>query len=147
MADQTRLNLALIGLGRLGALRAKILASKQPRVNLVAVCDTKPGADKWAADNLPSSVKFFSDPEECMKDGGARAVLVSTATATHAPLICLALDLELVRSPLAKIPGLINGDLVRQANMRRSMLCAKSPSRSISSLPKRSSTSLRRSLI
>lgn len=97
MVPQPRLSLALIGLGRLGALRARILAYEQPRIELVAVCDTKPGADKWAADNLPPSVKFFADPEDCMKNGGARSVLISTATATHAPLICLALDLELVR--------------------------------------------------
>lgn len=99
MATQSRLKLCLIGLGRLGALRARILAYEQPRVELVAVCDTKPDADRWAADNLPSSVKFFADPEDCMKHGGAQAVLISTATATHAPLICLALDLELVRLP------------------------------------------------
>lgn len=98
MALQPRLKLCLIGLGRLGALRAKILAYEQPRIELVAVCDTKSGADKWAADNLPPTVEFFADPEECMKNGGAQAVLISTATATHAPLICLALDLELVSS-------------------------------------------------
>ncbi|KAJ0342178.1 hypothetical protein KNSL1_010806 [Colletotrichum chrysophilum] len=95
MAVQNRLKLCLIGLGRLGALRAKILAFEQPRIELVAVCDTKPGADKWAAANLPPSVKFFATPEECMKNSGAQAVLISTATATHAPLICLAFDMGL----------------------------------------------------
>ncbi|KAI8276300.1 putative oxidoreductase YrbE [Colletotrichum sp. SAR11_57] len=95
MAVQNRLKLCLIGLGRLGALRAKILAFEQPRIELVAVCDTKPGADKWAAANLPPSVKFFATPEECMKSSGAQAVLISTATATHAPLICLAFDMGL----------------------------------------------------
>lgn len=97
MAAQPRLKLALIGLGRLGALRAQILAFQQPRIELVAVCDTKPGADIWASTNLPPTVKFFADPEDCMKNGGAQAVLISTATATHAPLICMALDLDLVR--------------------------------------------------
>lgn len=96
MATQRRLKLCLIGLGRLGALRARILAFEQPRIELVAVCDTKPGADKWAATNLPPSVKFYPTPEECMKNSGAQAVLISTATATHAALICLALDLDLV---------------------------------------------------
>ncbi|TDZ31466.1 putative oxidoreductase YrbE [Colletotrichum spinosum] len=94
-ATQQRLKLCLIGLGRLGALRARILAFEQPRVELVAVCDTKPGADAWAAANLPPSVKFFSTPDECMKNSGAQAVLISTATATHAPLICMAFDLGL----------------------------------------------------
>lgn len=91
-----RLKLGLIGLGRLGAIRARILTSQQPRIELVAVCDTKPGADTWAAENLPGSVKFFSDPEELMKNGGLEAILISTATATHAPLILKGLDLGLV---------------------------------------------------
>jgi myo-inositol 2-dehydrogenase/D-chiro-inositol 1-dehydrogenase len=95
-SEPRRLKLALIGLGRLGAIRARILAFQQPHIEFVAACDTKPGADKWAAANLPASVKFFADPEECMRNSGAEAVLISTATATHAPLICLALDLDLV---------------------------------------------------
>ncbi|GLA40621.1 hypothetical protein AnigIFM63309_008455 [Aspergillus niger] len=95
MTTQPRLKIALIGLGRLGAIRARILAFQQPRIELVAACDTKPGADEWAATNLPSSVKFFDDPENCMKNSGAEAVLISTATATHAPLILKALDLGL----------------------------------------------------
>lgn len=97
MTSQRRLRLALIGLGRLGAIRARILVSQQPRIEFVAACDTKPGAGEWAAENLPPSVKFFADPEECMRHSGAEAVLISTATATHAPLICLGLDLGLVR--------------------------------------------------
>lgn len=95
MANQPRLKLALFGLGRLGSIRARILLTQQPRMELVAACDTKPGADTWAAENLPSSVTFFADPEKCMKESGAQAVLISTATATHAPLICMALDLGL----------------------------------------------------
>lgn len=91
-----RLKLALIGLGRLGQIRARILSTEQPRIALVAACDTKPGSDEWAAVNLSPSVQFFSDPEECMAKSGAEAVLISTATATHAPLIVKALELGLV---------------------------------------------------
>jgi myo-inositol 2-dehydrogenase/D-chiro-inositol 1-dehydrogenase len=96
MTTTRSLKLALFGLGRLGAIRARILAFQQPRIELVAVCDTKPGAGEWAAKNLPLSVKFFADPEDCFKNSGAEAILISTATATHAPLICLGLDLGLV---------------------------------------------------
>lgn len=100
MTDQRRLKLALIGLGRLGAIRARILAFQQPRIDFVAACDTKPGAAEWAAAHLPSSVKFYADPEDCLRNSGAEAVLISTATATHAPLILLGLDLGLVGVPL-----------------------------------------------
>lgn len=90
-----RVKFALFGLGRLGVLRARILAFQQPRIELVAVCDVKPGTDKWAAKNLPTSVKYFSDPQECLTNSGAEAILICTATATHAPLILQALDLGL----------------------------------------------------
>lgn len=92
--EAPRLKLALIGLGRLGIIRARILAYQQPRIELVAACDTKPGAEA-AMVELPPTVKFFADPEDCMRNSGAAAVLISTATATHAPLICLGLDLGL----------------------------------------------------
>ena len=98
MTTDRRLKLALIGLGRLGVIRARILAFQQPRIELVAVCDTKPGTDKWAAEHLPSAVKFFASPGDCMKTSGAEAILISTATATHAPLILQGLDLGLVSS-------------------------------------------------
>lgn len=99
MTTPRRVKIALIGLGRLGAIRARILAFQQPRIELVAACDTKPGSEEWAAANLPPSVKFFADPEECMKNSGAEAILISTATATHAQLICQGLDLGLVSLP------------------------------------------------
>ena len=104
MVPQPRLKLALIGLGRLGAIRARIIVHQQPRIELVAACDTKPGASEWATANLPPSVQFYADPEDCLRNSGAEAVLISTATATHAPLICLALDLDLV-SPLCWLSG------------------------------------------
>lgn len=96
MDGDRRLKLGLIGLGRLGVIRARILTSQQPRIELVAVCDTKPDADKWATENLPASIKFFSDPDELMKHGGVEAILISTATATHAPLIIKGLEYGLV---------------------------------------------------
>ncbi|CAK7207517.1 hypothetical protein SEUCBS139899_010327 [Sporothrix eucalyptigena] len=95
MTSPRRLKIGLIGLGRLGSIRARIIAHHQPRMEFVAACDTKPGADQWAAANLPSSVKFFADPVDMMANGGIEAVLISTATATHAPLILQALDLGL----------------------------------------------------
>lgn len=100
MVSQPRLKLALLGLGRLGAIRAQILVSQQPRIELVAACDTKPGSDEWAKANLPSTVKYYADPEDCMKNSGAEAILISTATATHAPLIIRALELGLVSRPV-----------------------------------------------
>jgi myo-inositol 2-dehydrogenase/D-chiro-inositol 1-dehydrogenase len=95
MASAPRLRIALFGLGRLGVIRAQILAYQQPLVELVAVCDTKPGTDVWAAQNLPSTVRHFTDPDNCLKNSRAQAVLICTATATHAPLILQALDLGL----------------------------------------------------
>lgn len=91
-----KLKLALFGLGRLGAIRANILVNLSPRIQLIAASDPKPGADEWARNHLPESVKFFPDPVECLEKSGAQAVLISTATATHADLVLRALDLGLV---------------------------------------------------
>lgn len=90
-----RLKMALFGLGRLGAIRAQIMVTQQPRIELVAVSDPKPGAEDWAAAHLPASVKYYADPDDCMRHSGAEAILISSGTATHAPLICLGLDLGL----------------------------------------------------
>ncbi|GMK58992.1 hypothetical protein CspeluHIS016_0700070 [Cutaneotrichosporon spelunceum] len=102
--DTTRkLKVALFGVGRLGSIRARILVAS-PRVDLVAICDPRPGADKWVTENMPARVRFFSDPEECLVSSGAEAVLISTATATHAPLVLRALELDLhvmVEKPIA----------------------------------------------
>ncbi|WOO78233.1 scyllo-inositol 2-dehydrogenase (NAD(+)) [Vanrija pseudolonga] len=101
---KAKLKVALFGVGRLGSIRARILTNFAPRIELVAVCDPKPGSDKWVAQNLPAHVKFFADPEDCLVNGGAQAVLISTATATHAPLVLRALDLDLhvmVEKPIA----------------------------------------------
>lgn len=76
MATQPRLKLALIGLGRLRAIRARILAFQQPRIELVAACDTKPGSDEWVAENLPPSVRYYADPDDCIRNSGAEAVLI-----------------------------------------------------------------------
>jgi myo-inositol 2-dehydrogenase/D-chiro-inositol 1-dehydrogenase len=43
----------------------------------------------------PPFRQAFSDPTECLKQSGAEAVLICTATATHAPLIMQAIDLGL----------------------------------------------------
>ncbi|WVQ89386.1 hypothetical protein IAS59_003143 [Cryptococcus gattii] len=93
ITPDTKLKLAVIGLGRIGAVRARILSRYAPKIHVVAACDSKPGSDVWAAENLPSHVQFFSDPEELFQKSGAQAVLISTATATHAPLVLRALEL------------------------------------------------------
>jgi myo-inositol 2-dehydrogenase/D-chiro-inositol 1-dehydrogenase len=94
--SKPKLKLALFGVGRLGSIRARILVHFSPRIELVAVCDPKPGSDQWVAQNLPAHIRFFSDPEECLLHSGAEAVLISTATATHAPLVLRALELGYV---------------------------------------------------
>lgn len=139
-SESPRLKLALFGLGRLGAIRANILVHFSPRIELVAASDPKPGAGEWASQNLPASVKFYADPIECMEKSGAQAVLVSTATATHAPLVLKALDLGLVSLSAQRHrlqhPGLIIN----------STSCARSQLRWTYKRPRRSSRKPRRIL-
>nr|BDD69308.1 Myo-inositol 2-dehydrogenase [Verruciconidia persicina] len=86
MSNLPRLKFALLGLGRLGVIRAQILAFQQPLIELVAVCDTKPGTEKWAAQNLPPSVRHFTDPAECLKHSGAEAILICLHVMCEKPI-------------------------------------------------------------
>ncbi|KAM0747028.1 NAD(P)-binding protein [Meredithblackwellia eburnea MCA 4105] len=91
--SDTKVKLCLFGLGRMGGVRLRSLKFVTERFDLVAAVETKPGAEEEAKKILPPTTKFFSDPEEAFQKSGAQAVLISTATATHAPLILRALEL------------------------------------------------------
>ncbi|KAM0749426.1 NAD(P)-binding protein [Meredithblackwellia eburnea MCA 4105] len=107
----SKVKLALFGIGRMGQVRLRALANT-PRLQLVAATDTKPGSDELAKEILPPGAKFFNDPEDCFLKSGAQAVLISTATATHAPLILRALELGL--HVMCEKPIAVGLDITRQ---------------------------------
>ena len=77
-----RLNVGLIGLGRLGQVYARDLAGRIPETRLVAVADP---ADRLARDmaeefDVP---RFYSDPLELIDDNRVDALVIVTPTHIH----------------------------------------------------------------
>ena len=81
-----RLNVGVIGLGRLGRVYAEDLARYAPSANLVAVADTGMGvAETFAREySVPKSYKNHSD---LLNDKDVAAVAVITPTSTHKDVV------------------------------------------------------------
>ncbi|KAF2446792.1 NAD(P)-binding protein [Karstenula rhodostoma CBS 690.94] len=86
MAPQLRrLQIAVSGLGRMGARHANHFLHRTPRAELVAAFTPDPKELAWAKENLePWGVKIYSDYDEMLKHTGLEAVCVATATTVHA---------------------------------------------------------------
>jgi myo-inositol 2-dehydrogenase/D-chiro-inositol 1-dehydrogenase len=82
----TVLNLGLIGAGRIGRVHAANVARRIPTAHLVAVADVSEAAVRQVADHyaVPSAT---TDPHAVLADPAVDAVLICSATDTHASLI------------------------------------------------------------
>ena len=66
-----KLQVAVSGLGRMGARHALHFLERTPRAELVAVCDTEPRCRAWAEAKLaPFGTKVYSDFDEMLKHPG-----------------------------------------------------------------------------
>ena len=88
--QSARLGVGLIGLGRLGRIYARDLATRIPEAHLAAVADTAPGvAAAIAAEyGVP---RHYSDPTDLLDDPEIHAVVVVSPTSTHSALVVAAL--------------------------------------------------------
>lgn len=83
---QQRLNVAVIGLGRLGQVYAADLAHRVPNARLVAVADKR--ADVAEAFARQHGVpKWYAGHEEVIADKDVEAVAVITPTSTHREVV------------------------------------------------------------
>jgi myo-inositol 2-dehydrogenase/D-chiro-inositol 1-dehydrogenase len=82
----TRVNVGLIGAGRIGRVHAESLAYRIPTANLVTVADILlENAQKCAADfHIPS---VASNPQALLADPAIEAVIICSSTDTHAQFI------------------------------------------------------------
>lgn len=87
MAEHT-LRVAAIGCGRLGALHAENLALAIPEATLVLVVDGDPAVARAVGERL--GVRWDSDPGGAFGDPEIDAVVISTASDSHASLIVAA---------------------------------------------------------
>ncbi|KAF2655943.1 NAD(P)-binding protein [Lophiostoma macrostomum CBS 122681] len=85
MPQIRRLQVAVSGLGRMGARHANHFLHRTPKAELVAAFTPEPREAAWAAEHLePWGVKIYSDYDEMLKHTGLEAVCVATATTVHA---------------------------------------------------------------
>jgi scyllo-inositol 2-dehydrogenase (NAD+) len=77
-----RLNIGLIGVGRLGRVYARDLAGRIPETRLVAVADTQGNLAKEAADEFDVA-KSYTDPLALMDDASVDAIVIVTPTHVH----------------------------------------------------------------
>ena len=81
-----RLNVGVIGLGRMGAVYAQDLAQRVPNARLVAVADVQPGrASEFASRHGVS--KSYANHHDLIADKDVEAVLVVTPTSTHKEVV------------------------------------------------------------
>jgi myo-inositol 2-dehydrogenase/D-chiro-inositol 1-dehydrogenase len=111
-----KINIAVIGTGRMGSIHVANVAGKIPEANLVAICDLRLEVAQKLADELGID-RVVQDYHELLDDPEIEAVLIITSTNTHAAIIkdaaakgkhifCekpLALDLESIDMALAVV--------------------------------------------
>jgi inositol 2-dehydrogenase len=78
-----RLNVGLIGLGRLGRVYARDLTARIACTRLVAVADVNETAAAEVAREFDVA-RRYSTPEEIISDGDVEAVVIVTPTSSHA---------------------------------------------------------------
>ena len=77
-----RLNVGVIGLGRLGRVYARDLAGRIPETKLVAVADTLGNLAKDIADEFDVA-KSYADPMALIDDKAVEAIVIVTPTHLH----------------------------------------------------------------
>jgi len=82
MSPRKKLGIGLIGVGRLGRVYARDLATRIPETRLVAVADPDPAARAWvAAEHEEATV--FAETDELLKAPGIDAFVIVGPTHTH----------------------------------------------------------------
>lgn len=80
-----KLQVAVSGLGRMGARHALHFLERTPRAELVAAFTPEPKEIAWANEKLvPFGTKIYTDYDEMLKHPGLEAVVVATVTTVHA---------------------------------------------------------------
>ena len=81
-----KINLAVIGTGRMGSVHVANIINKVPEANLVAVCDIRLDVAQAVADRW-GITRVVQDYHELLADETIEAVLIATTTSTHAEVI------------------------------------------------------------
>jgi myo-inositol 2-dehydrogenase/D-chiro-inositol 1-dehydrogenase len=81
-----KVNIAVIGTGRMGSVHVANLVRLIPEANLSAICDIRLDVAQQVADELGIE-RVVQDYHELLNDKDIEAVLIATSTNTHADII------------------------------------------------------------
>lgn len=91
--SQRKLNVGVVGIGRMGQSHALNLLHKVPRANLLCACSPQDADLAWAEAHLvPYGVQVFRTFEEMMDASGLEAVIIASLTSLHMAHTTAALD-------------------------------------------------------
>ena len=88
--NRRRLNVGLVGLGRLGRVYARDLATRIAETRLAAIADVDADAVAQVADELDVA-RTYRTPQDLVADPGVDAVVVVSPTHTHRDVVVAAL--------------------------------------------------------
>jgi len=81
-----KVNIAVIGTGRMGSVHVANIVRSVPEANLVAICDIRLEVAQKVAEDLGIE-RVVQDYHELLQDKSIEAVLIATSTNTHADII------------------------------------------------------------
>lgn len=81
-----KVQVGVLGLGRLGKVYARDLAAAIPETELVAVCDTDPKALQETSEEWGIEAAYLS-PQDLIEDKDVEAIVIVTPTDTHCELV------------------------------------------------------------
>lgn len=83
---KNKVNIAVIGTGRMGSVHVANLVRNIPDANLMAICDIRLEVAQQVADDLGIE-RVVQDYHELLLDNQIDAILIATSTNTHADII------------------------------------------------------------
>ncbi|KAL4881840.1 hypothetical protein BJY04DRAFT_207320 [Aspergillus karnatakaensis] len=90
----SKLNIGVVGIGRMGQRHALNLLHHVPRAKLLCVCGPTPQEIEWANNTLePEGVKVFASFDDMIRTPGLQAVVIASPTPLHIPHTLAALEL------------------------------------------------------
>jgi myo-inositol 2-dehydrogenase/D-chiro-inositol 1-dehydrogenase len=83
--QDVRIQIAVVGLGRMGKRHVRTLLNRVARAQVVAVCSTEPTELEWARNEYKDwGITVYDDYAKMIEHPGLQAVWVSTSTDVHA---------------------------------------------------------------
>lgn len=89
----SKLNIGVVGIGRMGQRHALNLLHRVPRARLLCVCSPALHEIEWAKQQpKPEGVQVFADFEEIICTPGLQAVVIASSTNLHVMHTLAAMD-------------------------------------------------------